>query len=337
MDPGQSSHAVAEQALQERPPRTGGALSESASPAAPRWAEALATGSINKRRISLRLDQGAGLQPEQVECEIVLRAGRNAALCSVILEGDRQWSEASFEAAIQEMIGLSLNGLGRTCFSEPARVWNFLSGITEPVGDGLDRYRVFNIARHKTFAAWFGDAAVTSGRIPPASCVGHSGNAIAIHTLGAMHAVSPVENPRQVPAFAYSSKFGPRPPCFSRAGIASFGGEKLLMIAGTSSVRGEDSVYEGSLADQLNETVKNLRAVAVEGLRLGTDSAASDSPLGRARAVRVYYRRPEDQAFLEQHLPRELAECPEVEFMLADICREELLVEIEVVLEVTRA
>ncbi len=328
---------MAERTQEERPPRFGDALPESAAPAAPRWAEALATGTINNRRISLRLDPGTGMQPEQVECEIVLRTGRNAALSSVILEGNRRWSEDSFEAAIQEMIGLSLNGLGRTCYSEPVRAWNFLPGITEPVGEGLDRYRVFNIARHRTFAAWFGDAAITSGRVPPASCVGHSGTAIAIHTLGAMHAAMPVENPRQVPAFAYSAKFGPRPPCFSRAGLAGFGGERLLMIAGTSSVRGEDSVYEGSLKEQLNETIQNLRAVAAEGLRSGMDLAGAESPLGRVRAVRVYYRRPADRAFLEQHMPRELAECSEVEYIVADICREELLVEIEVVLEVSRA
>ena len=149
----------------------------------------------------------------------------------------------------------------------------------------------------------------------------------------------PVENPRQVSAFEYSSKFGPRPPCFSRAGLVEVVGERLLLVAGTASVCGEESVHAGSLEAQLRETVVNLRAVVAEARRVDGVPHADDvgSCLKGVRATRVYYRRREDLAWLERSLPRELVAGAEVEYVLADICRNELLVEIELLVDVARA
>ncbi|MBC7772602.1 MAG: hypothetical protein H7210_08930 [Pyrinomonadaceae bacterium] len=341
MSQGQSKLAAGEETLQERPLNNGvvrSAVTGSDAPGVPRWAMEMVGEITSVRRVALQPAAHAG-QAARSECEVVVHVGRDAVLASVKVDGVNDWSAASLEAAVEEMVGLSLEGVHGTGFAAPVRLWNFLPGIAMPIGDGLDRYRVFNMARHRAFAERFGEAAIREGRIPTASCVGHHGLTLATHALGVRGTCSPVENPRQVPAFAYSRKFGPTPPCFSRAGLVSLQGRRLLLVAGTASVRGEESVHAGSLDAQLRETVVNLRAV----VRAATQPACAfrESDAGAALkgvlATRVYYRRSGDLALIARLLPSELAQGADVEYVHADICREELLVEIEIVVDVDRA
>lgn len=305
---------------------------ESDAPPVPAWALALVNGPQTTTRVAMPPAGGVATEWGNVQ----VRTGGEAALVSVTLDSTARWDSPAIGANIQEMIRLSLDGLRGTPFVEPVRLWNFLPGICEPVADGLDRYRVFNMARHRAFEAWFGAGALSSGLLPTASCVGHHGSTIAVHALGAVRAATPVENPRQIPAFAYSKKFGPRPPCFSRAGLATLGGQRVLMVAGTASIIGEESMHGDSLALQFGETLVNLEAIIAEGRRVH-GGASGTAAFEGVRAVRVYYRRTADLAWLRERMPREWAENGNVEFVHADICRDELLVEIEMVVDVGRA
>lgn len=342
MDPGGPRISLDGQLLKDRIPQSAPARGARVadSPTVPGWAMSLSAGTMLSRRVTLQLQREGS--PSPVDCDIVVRTGRDAALVSVEVDGESDWTIESLDAAVGQMISLSLGGLRETPFGEPVRLWNFVPGIGEPMGDGLDRYRVFNIARHRTFCDWFGEAAIQQGQIPTASCVGHAGLVLSTHALGARSASVPVENPRQIPAFAYSSRFGPRPPCFSRAGLVELGGvdgDRLLMVAGTSSVLGEESVHDGSLEAQLRETVLNLRAVVAHARQTGGASRDGQlaPQLSGVRATRVYHRRAQDRHALERALPPELVADADVEFVLADICRPELLVEIEIVVDVPRA
>ena len=88
----------------------------------------------------------------------------------------------------------------------PVRFWNFVPGIHADMGDGLDRYMVFNAGRYAAFQEWFGQAALFTRTVPTASAVGIGSGALAIHALGGRDAGLPVENPRQVPAYRYSAR-----------------------------------------------------------------------------------------------------------------------------------
>lgn len=292
------------------------------APPVPAWA--LSCVADGKTFEGVACDGGRG----GCEIEVCVRSGAGATLVGVTLDGVERWTRASLDAAVGRMVGVSLDVLRRSAHPEPVRLWNFLPGICEPMGEGLDRYRVFNMARHRVFASVFGEGAIRGGRLPTASCVGHAGRSIAIHALGASAASLPIENPRQVPAFAYSAKFGPRPPCFSRAGIARVDGRRLLLVAGTASVLGEESVHAGSIELQCRETMVNLETVIGAG-RGHADRRWSEG----LTATRIYYRSERERPRLAQFLPREMVEGPQVEMIRADICREELLVEIEVVVD----
>src|SRR5690606_19636949 len=127
-------------------------------------------------------------------------------------------------------------------------------------------------------------------------------------------------------------------PSFARATRLTLGrrasARQALLVGGTASVRGEDTVHEGDLEAQFAETVENLRAlVAAAGIAPpdweGGAGSESADPLARFTSVRVYYREAGHQ---EEARDRTLGLFPRaevIELMRADICRPELLVEIE--------
>ena len=78
---------------------------------------------------------------------------------------------------------------------------------------------VFNAGRFEALSDWFGGPGRLPDSLPAASAVGHDGDDFAVHCLLLSRPGVAVENPRQVPAFRYSARYGPRPPCFARATV----------------------------------------------------------------------------------------------------------------------
>jgi enamine deaminase RidA (YjgF/YER057c/UK114 family) len=207
-------------------------------------------------------------------------------------------------------------------------MWNFLPEIHGRMGEGLDRYRVFNLGRFDAFAGWFGADGPGSPApvLPAASAVGHYGDHLVVSALGLRTQGAPVENPRQTPAFAYSRAHGPRPPCFARATVVRLPAGPRLLVSGTASIRGEDSVHPGSLTLQLAETFENIDRLA-RCVR-GTDRF----DLTGIESARVYFPRPADRTLLASSVSARLPVTASVEFFPAWVCRPELLVEIEATL-----
>jgi hypothetical protein len=107
----------------------------------------------------------------------------------------------------------------------------------------------------------------------------------------------------------------------------------MVLVGGTASIRGEDSVHPGSLLEQTQETFDNLACLIHAAA--ATSATTSLSPLETARwlqpfrQLRIYYVRGGDLPLLQEQVQAAFpAEC-EAEFTLADLCRKELLVEIE--------
>ena len=94
------------------------------------------------------------------------------------------------------------------------------------------------------------------------------------------------------------------------------------MIGGTASVRGEDSVHVGDLAGQLDETAQNLAAL------IGAAFVVGD-PLSRLTGLRVYYVRSRDLPQIQRSVADWFRSRSPVEWARADLCRSDLLVEIE--------
>ena len=213
------------------------------------------------------------------------------------------------------------------------RVWNFIPRILDPLGQTPQRYFAFNAGRFAAYERAYATKDVFLRMVATASGVGHFGSDLMIHGLASRGPSSPVENPRQVPAYRYSEKYGPLPPCFSRATRVETSRGKWLLVGGTASVRGEDSRHDDDLEAQTAETLVNLAALVAAGESgpVAVESSMDERNLllGRFRHLRVYHRRREDRAFIEKRLPCEFPGATTIEVALADLCRSPLLIEIE--------
>lgn len=239
-------------------------------------------------------------------------------LASVRVSGARDLSREAFQEAATRAYRRIRSELMAAGAVHPVRLWNHIPDIHEPMGDGLDRYRVFNAGRYAALSEWFGGDQTFDTRVAAASGVGHQGWDLVIHCLASERAGCAVHNPRQTAPYRYSRKFGPLPPCFARATRVQSGGQPLLFVGGTASIVGEESVHLGDLARQTEETLTNLAALA---------------PLAAYRDVRVYYPDPDCLDDLRDHLAGAFPGAERIEWVRADLCRSELLVEIEGVAE----
>jgi enamine deaminase RidA (YjgF/YER057c/UK114 family) len=97
----------------------------------------------------------------------------------------------------------------------------------------------------------------------------------------------------------------------------------VLLIAGTASVVGQDSRHSGDLSRQIDETFENLGALgAAWGARHAGASVTVDS-------LRVYFVQEEDLGQVVQAIMVRFPWLESIEAVQADVCRPELLVEIE--------
>lgn len=263
-------------------------------------------------------------------------AGPHFALTSVRVRDAKQLDEATFADSAESAYGWLLDRLPTLTTPYPIRIWNVIPGLLEPLGRLPQRYMVFNRSRFRSFASRSGHRFETY--LPTATGVGNdaTGADLVVHCLSADRSGRPLENPRQVPAYRYSERFGPRPPCFARATVIDVhpGDEaeplepvavrsERLLIGGTASVRGEDSRHIGDLDAQLVETETNLRALANQVT--GDDAGWN----GHFAHLRVYHRREEDEAVVRRFVEERLPASHPAEFFCVDICRGELLTEIE--------
>lgn len=191
------------------------------------------------------------------------------------------------------------------------RVWNLLPRLHDEE-QGLERYRRFNAGRQRALTE-AGSAAFAGA--PAACALGRDGGPLSIRWLATQRPARAIENPRQVPAWRYDRRYGPRAPSFSRAMRV---GDEWLFVSGTASIVGQDSVHPGDVAAQTAETLANLRAVLAE--------AGPGFTLPRLRCT-VYLRDAADRPRVEPLLAA--AGVRPVAWLRADVCRRELLVEIE--------
>ena len=194
------------------------------------------------------------------------------------------------------------------------RVWAFLPMITAADADGLDRYMRMNIGRARAYR----QTRFPLPFMPAGTCVGHAGDSLVVHAMTVPGVVRPIENARQVPAWQYSTKFGPSAPPFTRAVVT----EHVLMASGTAAVVGEEVVHRDDVDAQWRETVRHLAT-------LHTAAEAR----GPWRSVQVYVRDQADISTVTRLAQHEFSGGLE-RVLHAPLCRDALLVEVEAIADV---
>jgi len=202
------------------------------------------------------------------------------------------------------------------------RVWNYLPEINLQA-DGEERYRQFNAARKIAFKSF---GRVPAGNIPAASALGsRAGSPLSMYFLAARAAPLAIENPRQISAYHYPPQYGEHSPIFSRASVMCAAAGTNLFVSGTASIVGHETRHHGDAGAQTAESLANIAAVLEEANRvLGASRYSLDS-----LTFKVYVRRPGDLAIIAGAIERSAAREAPIVYLQADVCREDLLVEIE--------
>ena len=233
---------------------------------------------------------------------------------------------AGLEALSRRAYGDLFACLATTGFAHLYRLWNYLPRINED-GGGLERYRQFNSGRQQAFL----EAGRAAFEGAPAACaLGLHRGGLILRFLAARVPPQPIENPRQIPAWRYPADYGPRAPTFSRAAVVRQpDGVKQVFVSGTASIVGHATVHVDDLQGQLEETLRNLDAVLAEANHHGGGGGFT---LAGSDAI-VYVRHPDDAPILRDRLAAAFGpHSPLLRralFLHADICRRDLLLEIE--------
>ncbi len=199
------------------------------------------------------------------------------------------------------------------------RAWNYLPRINLET-HGLERYRQFNIGRQDAFVDCHRSS---TGNVPAACAIGLVGGTLSIAFLAGEVPAVPIENPRQISAYNYPADYGPRSPTFSRATLARIGGQELLFISGTASIVGHQTVHSGDAAGQCRESLANIAAVVTEASR-----QAQRAFVLPELSYRVYIRNAGDFPAVRAVMEATVG-AAEIVYLQADICRADLLLEIE--------
>jgi enamine deaminase RidA (YjgF/YER057c/UK114 family) len=222
------------------------------------------------------------------------------------------------ELAYQEIFAV----LQETGHRHLIRIWNYLPEINRDAG-GDERYRLFNSARQLAFRN-SGQAIV--GTVPAASALGSpAGSPISIYFLAARQQPKMIENPRQTSAYHYPPKFGRHSPIFSRACVLHESAGTNLFVSGTASIVGYETIHQGDVGAQTRETMANIIALLDEANRVVGSARYSLDAL----KFKVYVRQPSDLRAIEEALSGWLRPSTPIVYLQADVCREDLLVEIE--------
>ena len=205
------------------------------------------------------------------------------------------------------------------------RLWNYFPGINAD-GGGIERYRQFNAGRQQAFI----EARRSAFEGSPAACaLGTQTGPLRTYFLAGRRPPLAIENPRQVSAYRYPDAYGPRSPTFSRAALADIGDQRVaLFISGTASIVGHTTMHVGDVTRQTEESLTNIAAVRTVAAERGGVPFPAES-----LTYTVYVRRPTDLAIVrsifEQSVGAHSDAAASAIYLQADICRADLLVEIE--------
>jgi chorismate lyase/3-hydroxybenzoate synthase len=201
------------------------------------------------------------------------------------------------------------------------RAWHYFPQINADDADGLERYLTFNIGRHEAFAA----RRRVVGDAPAACALGSRSGPLIIYFLAARREGRVMENPRQTSAYRYPAQYGPRSPTFSRGMLMQTVGKPLLFISGTASIVGHQTLHVGNAPEQARETVANILAVIAQAQRAGLDAASSSAAL----FLKAYLRDADYYPAVRNRLAQAFGPQTKVIYLQADICRSDLLLEVE--------
>lgn len=212
------------------------------------------------------------------------------------------------------------------------RQWNYIGDI---VGfeNGNQHYQLFNNAR----TAFYEDVQFENG-FPAATGISMNVKSLLVSLIAVVPEADTriygIDNSLQKPAWNYSEKVlveGENiklktTPKFERGKLIVCKEKGVFFVSGTAAIRDEKSSFAGDVAMQTRETIENINyLISKENQELSNVKDAYHLCLAY---VRVYLKNRTDYAKVKRLIDEAWPELKSV-FVEAEVCRPELLVEIE--------
>ena len=237
------------------------------------------------------------------------------------------------EEAFNLMVGLLENE--NMSLDNLVRQWNYIGNILT-VNEDFQNYQIFNEVRNDYYSRYR-----KIHGYPAATGVGmkHGGVILDFCALESDRSmkIRPVENPNQVNAYEYGQqvlkgvidkrKQVKHPPQFERALLLADENNASLHISGTASIMGQETIGKGDVSKQTIVTIENIKKLT-EPERLSRLVSGSVSYREKISLLRVYIKNQDDFKLVRDICDDRFPQIPAV-YIEADICRDDLLMEIE--------
>jgi len=228
-------------------------------------------------------------------------------------------------------------------FANVVRQWNYIEKILEinyQKQKMLQNYQVFNDVRSQ----YYSKNSFTNG-YPAATGIGTYAGGVVLEFVAVDHSpdvkVVAIKNPRQLNAYTYSQEVlvgkpvsettGKTSPKFERAKFVSFQNQAQVYISGTAAIIGQDSIPAQNAGEQTSTTIENIQQLISE---INLQNHDIDLKTGKLTLsyLRVYIKNSHRVEEVKQVCEKYFPQVPAL-YLISDICRPELLVEIEGVAE----
>jgi enamine deaminase RidA (YjgF/YER057c/UK114 family) len=215
------------------------------------------------------------------------------------------------------------------------RQWNFIGNILEIKND-LQNYQVFNEVRSENYLKF---RKIHS--YPAATGIGvkHGGVTIDFYAVEPRRCLKiiAIDNPDQIRPYDYSQqvlrgkplqgKDTKQPPQFERAVFVADRDSYTLFVSGTASIIGQATIGIDDVEKQTEVTLENIKKLT-DASRIQHLTGNSQADAGKLILLRAYIKYQEDFPKVESICNERFPGVPII-YCEADVCRDNLLVEIE--------
>ena len=290
---------------------------------------------------------GCALDIYTLDCAADIHIGQCNDLCYGLLgNGEEQMIfvegvvSSDFSASVaeqsREVFGKLENILAKYDYSvdDIVRQWNYIGNIVN-YRLGKQNYQEFNDARTIYY-----NKGLWGNGYPAATGIGASFEGVIVSCIAfknsSRRAIYPIDNPLQVAAHIYSKSVliddavnaTKSTPKFERAKLIVTSRGVCCFVSGTAAIRGEQSVDACSVAEQTIRTIENIECLVSKENLLRSGCKPYDLKYAK---LHIFVKHAEDFESVRAEVAKVYPQVA-VTYSVADVCRSELLVEIEGIL-----
>lgn len=229
----------------------------------------------------------------------------------------------TIDAATEKAYTLIFQQLESWGYPYLIRTWNFFNGITDDGYGANNNYQLFCSGRTRAYSNY----PIANQAYPAATVIG-TNNDLHIHFIASKTSGLGIENTKQVSAYEYPAYYSEDPPLFSRAVLHQNDSQNILFISGTASITSHSTQHEGDINRQTEVCLDNIQHLLNTAIH---DHQLPNISISDFTQLKVFIKHSEHIKTVRTHIESLLGTHTSVIYLNGDMCRTDLLVEIEAI------